>query len=184
MFFSVHSKNTGMSSSSDCEYTYVKSQRGGSMLNSGGYLYYREKCVNTSTFWKCSKYKSVTGSCPARAVTSNNKLKVCGVHNHAGDAVGVEARGIRSDLRKKSRETRDAPKFVLSESIASSSLAALGQLPTSLNLRRAVRNTRTVLGPRLRDPVRREEIMLYDTNRPRVVRHSSYTTQAQRKIDY
>ena len=144
-------------------FSYVRSQRGNLMLQNEGFMYYREKCENDITFWKCLKYKAVSGRCLGRATTHDGKVELKHDHNHAGDAAAIEVREVHCTLRKRGVDTRDAPKFILAESISSCSQAALSQLPPSINLKRTVRTSRRKVGPRFKDPVLREDITLHAT---------------------
>ena len=74
-----------------------------------------------TAYWKCLKYKAKSGLCPGRILTmvdeivENNAIG----RNHAGDAASVETREIRGNIRKRSRNSRDTPKFILAKNLAS-----------------------------------------------------------------
>lgn len=138
---------------------YVLSQRGSRMLQYEGFLYYKEKVVRDSTVWKCVNYKLTSGLCPARAVTIDDEVDVRKDHNHSGEAVDAEVREIKANIRKRSRATRDAPKYLLAETLSSCSQAAQPNLRIR-NLKRVVRGVRRKVQPKLKNPERGEEFVI------------------------
>lgn len=111
------------------------------------------------------KYKPDADGCPGGAITIKNSLVTHPDHNHAGNASAVEGRKIQQEIRKRARETRDAPKFIVpvAENIGSCSQATLCTLPIILNLKRSARAAwKKVEFRRLKDPVRRKDIVLQE----------------------
>ena len=84
--------------------------------------------------------------------TENEAVDARMDYNHAGDLAAAKARTIRHDIRKRSTNSRDTPKFVVAECLTQISRPSLSQLPSVDNLKRAVRSARKTDQPRVEDP--------------------------------
>ena len=82
--------------------SYVNSKKGKPMLQHNGFLYYNEKTIDDTTFWKCIKYKSKLGRCAGRVTSKNKEVDIRTDHNHAGDMADAEARTVLQAIRKRS----------------------------------------------------------------------------------
>lgn len=94
-------------------------------------------------------------------VTSNpSLLKESGTHNHLPDAIGNENRETLNMIKESARTTSDAPNLLIARHTATISNACKGSLPLKQNIKRCIRNVRSLEGGSLNNPHRREDIHL------------------------
>ena len=128
------------------------------MLKIDGFLFVKDKQVDTKINWKCNKFASY---CKSRAITKDGEvIKVPREHNHSGDAVNAEVRSFMNRVKSNAKETRDSPQYVVSTAASLLSESAAQSLPAISPIKRHFHNVRQRENAGLANPIHRREIIL------------------------
>ena len=122
---------------------YVLSSRNKKKLIDNGSLFVRERTTGLNTIWKCDQV--YTTKCRARVHTNQESItKRVGEHNHAGNDARVKATKVINAAKEKAISTQETTHSITTQAYIGVSQAVAGQLPTPQQLKRNIRNARSV----------------------------------------
>ncbi|CAH0547559.1 unnamed protein product [Brassicogethes aeneus] len=89
---------------------FIKSSKGKNLLSLNGFIYTSDKVSEDRIYWKCENLKKNSGK--GRAITSGETvIKENNLHNHSGDAAGIEARIVYGSMKQEAETGRDPCKI-------------------------------------------------------------------------
>ena len=98
----------------DQHFMLIRSQRGGSKLVEGGYVYGVQRRVGEVKHWLCE----MRGVCNARVQTQGTEIFKCtNEHLHAPDEQPVSCNETKICIKRKARDSQDASCQIVGESV-------------------------------------------------------------------
>lgn len=138
---------------------FLTSEKGRLKLKYKGFLYFRDR-ESFKVYWRCVEYQKLR--CRARITTLRGNIfdQSKAVHNHIVDKAKLEAISILTSIRDKANSSRDPPKLVVSDAVATCTQPAAAVLPSVDAMKRTIQNVRRTgnLEPAL--PLHRRDIVL------------------------
>ena len=127
------------------------------MLLFNGYLFVKDKQVNTKTYWKCKDFEN---QCKCRAITVDDEVtNVSREHNHAGDPASTQVYKFMNEVKDKAENTKDTPHVIISTVASQVSQAVAAALPSTNSMKRSVRRVRQKENIGLVVPLHRKDLV-------------------------
>ncbi len=140
----------------------IENSRGGQTLVHNGYMFRLKMGKEESRYWYCQKK-----DCPARINTKNDNItKASGIHNHMQDQTAISVAEMKSNMRKRVRESIEPIPSIFTEMVTSVRTDAddaeadevVKRLPTFYTAKSSLYRQRAKLVPIL--PKNRQDIHL------------------------
>ena len=126
---------------------YITSNKGGRKLAFENNIYIKQKVLsNGAFFWECNQRRTAN-TCKAKIHILNDQV-ICRVneHTHNGNSATVEASKIRSQMKKRARETEEPPQQIISIAVGLINDQASAAMPAVRHIHRDLRRQRQPKG--------------------------------------
>ena len=159
----------------DQPFRLIRSQRGGSKLVEGGYVYGVQRRVGEVTHWLSEKI----GVCNARVHTQGTEIvKRTNEHLHSPDEQAVSCYETKIGSKRKARDSQDTSHQIVGESVITVSEGTAAKLPKLDSLKRIIQRQRAqqlaapmqptsleqlALPPEYQQTAKGEQFLLYDS---------------------
>lgn len=119
---------------------FVKSQKNHDLLKYNGFLFRKEKVINSKIIWKCIEYR--THGCRGRCNTLNDSVVLETCHNHVADIAKIQAKATVQSICSLATSSQATSHQIIAEATANVSTAVTGKLPSISTIKRSVQRAR------------------------------------------
>lgn len=156
---------------------FIESEKKHKMLVYEGYLFYKDKVHNSTTYWNCSEKRKA--GCKARIHTVENErlANIAIEHNHSANAPKVAGKVFMSNLKRKASVSDESTQKVIKKELATVPDSVSPHLPSTSSMTRTVQRTREtkidmisytnrqdlILPENFKVTLKNEKFLLYDS---------------------
>ena len=122
---------------------YITSNKGGRKLAFENNIYIKQKVLsNGAVCWECNQRRTAN-TCKAKIHVLNDQvIRRVNEHTHNGNSATVEASKIRSQMKKRARETEEPPQQIISIAVGLINDQASAAMPAVHHILRDLRRQR------------------------------------------